>query len=144
MILTNPPFGANVEPSDEVTETEVAVTDEDRNRFVARFGKLYEAAQAKVEAQKGKPIAGLFDLPKSEKSKIKTEILFIERCLSLLAPGGRLGIVLPEGVFNNSSLLYVAESPAPVVPEPSPKLFFGARTDELRMISVFPVPGSPR
>ena len=41
--------------------------------------------------------------------KIKTELLFIERCLDLLKPGGRLGIVLPEGVFNNPSLAYVRE-----------------------------------
>lgn len=41
--------------------------------------------------------------------KIKTEILFIERCLELLKPGGRLGIVLPEGVYNNPSLAYVRE-----------------------------------
>ncbi len=48
-------------------------------------------------------------MPKGEKSKIKTEILFIERCLALLKPGGRLGIVLPEGIFNNPSLAYVRE-----------------------------------
>ena len=41
--------------------------------------------------------------------KIKTEVLFIERCLDLLKPGGRLGIVLPEGIFNNPSLTYVRE-----------------------------------
>ena len=41
--------------------------------------------------------------------KIKTELLFIERCLDLLKPGGRLGIVLPEGIFNNPSLAYVRE-----------------------------------
>jgi type I restriction enzyme M protein len=40
-------------------------------------------------------------------NKIKTELLFLERCLDLLKPGGRLGIVLPEGVFNNPSLSYV-------------------------------------
>ena len=52
----------------------------------------------------------LFTLPKTGKdSKIKTEILFIERCLDLLKPGGRLGIVLPEGIFNNPSLAYVRE-----------------------------------
>ncbi|HQA38305.1 MAG TPA: N-6 DNA methylase, partial [Kiritimatiellia bacterium] len=33
----------------------------------------------------------------------------MERCLSLLKPGGRLGIVLPEGIFNNPSLAYVRE-----------------------------------
>jgi len=41
--------------------------------------------------------------------KVKTEILFIERCLALLKPGGRLGIVLPEGIFNNPSLADVRE-----------------------------------
>lgn len=62
-----------------------------------------------MRAAVNKPIASLFELPKGEKSKIKTEILFIERCLALLKPGGRLGIVLPEGVFNNPSLAYVRE-----------------------------------
>jgi len=38
---------------------------------------------------------------------MKTELLFIERCLDLLEPGGRLGIVLPEGVFNNTNGLNV-------------------------------------
>ena len=33
-----------------------------------------------------------------------TEVLFIERSLRLLKPGGRMGIVLPEGVLNNSNL----------------------------------------
>ncbi len=40
---------------------------------------------------------------------MKTETLFIERCVDLLKPGGRLGIVLPEGIFNNPSLDYVRE-----------------------------------
>ena len=31
------------------------------------------------------------------------EILFLERCLALMKPGGRMGIVLPEGIFNNPS-----------------------------------------
>ena len=35
------------------------------------------------------------------------QILFIERCLSLLIPGGRLGIVVPESMFCNPSHRYV-------------------------------------
>jgi type I restriction enzyme M protein len=65
-----------------------------------------------VSAAKDKPIASLFELPKrngNKLGKIKTEILFIERCLALLKPGGRMGIVLPEGIFNNPSLAYVRE-----------------------------------
>ena len=33
-----------------------------------------------------------------------TEILFIERCINLLKPGKRAGIVLPEGVLDNPAL----------------------------------------
>jgi len=109
IILTNPPFGANVEPSDVITEGEVAVTDDDFDKYGKLYGNVYKDAQARVEAAQGKPIASLFELPKRESSKVKTEILFIERCLDLLKPGGRLGIVLPEGVFNNPSLAYVRE-----------------------------------
>ena len=76
---------------------------------MAEYGDLYKSAMQRVRALKDKPIAHLFELPKGEQSKVKTEILFIERCLALLQPGGRLGIVLPEGVFNNPSLAYVRE-----------------------------------
>jgi type I restriction enzyme M protein len=38
-----------------------------------------------------------------------TEILFIERCLDYLRPGGKMGIVLPDGVLTNSSLQYVRD-----------------------------------
>jgi type I restriction enzyme M protein len=109
IVLTNPPFGANVEPGDVVQEAEVQTSDELRQRYIADYGAVYEVGQKKVEAARGKPIASLFDLPKNATSKIKTEILFIERCLNLLKPGGRMGIVLPEGVFNNPSLAYVRE-----------------------------------
>ncbi len=114
IILTNPPFGANVEPSDLITEADVKATPDAKRRYADRYGPLYHDAQARVEAAKGKPIAALFDLPRrggegKKLGKVKTEILFIERCLALLKPGGRLGIVLPEGIFNNPSLTYVRE-----------------------------------
>jgi type I restriction enzyme M protein len=109
IVLTNPPFGANVEPSDVVHESDATVSRESEKRYAEEYGDLYTNALARVHAAVNKPIASLFDLPKGEKSKIKTEILFIERCLSLLKPGGRLGIVLPEGIFNNPSLVYVRE-----------------------------------
>ena len=120
IILTNPPFGANVEPSDVVHESDATVSREAEKRYAEEYGDLYTEAQARVRAATGKPIASLFELPKgngtekerdkrAKSAKIKTEILFIERCLSLLKPGGRLGIVLPEGIFNNPSLAYVRE-----------------------------------
>lgn len=109
IVLTNPPFGANVESEDVILESEVTVPDDVFNRYKADYGQAYVEAQKRVQAAKGKPISSLFDLPKGEQNKIKTEILFIERCLALLKPSGRLGIVLPEGVFNNPSLAYVRE-----------------------------------
>jgi len=120
IILTNPPFGANVEPSDTVHESDLAVSAEAEKRYEEEYGDLYLEAQKRTHAAIGKPITSLFELPQGqgtekarnkrlESIKIKTEILFIERCLSLLKPGGRLGIVLPEGIFNNPSLAYVRE-----------------------------------
>lgn len=109
IILTNPPFGANVEPSDRVLEVDITVSSEAESRYLQEYGDLYQEAQNRVKAALNKPIASLFELPKSAKSKIKTEVLFLERCLNLLKPGGRLGTVLPEGIFNNPSLAYVRE-----------------------------------
>jgi type I restriction enzyme M protein len=45
----------------------------------------------------------------STRSKQSPQILFIERCLQLLRPGGRLGIILPEGLFGNPSYSYIVE-----------------------------------
>jgi type I restriction enzyme M protein len=40
---------------------------------------------------------------KSKVSKLSRDILFIERNLDFLKPGGRMAIVLPQGRFNNTS-----------------------------------------
>jgi type I restriction enzyme M protein len=119
VILTNPPFGANVEPSDRVTESQVEVDAKQYAAYIGEYADAYKEAQARAKAAQGKAIASLFDLPMRNVrvvgdefkglGKVKTEILFIERCLALLKPGGRLGIVLPEGIFNNPSLAYVRE-----------------------------------
>ncbi len=42
-------------------------------------------------------------------SKVGRDILFIERNLSFLKPGGRMAIVLPQGRFNNSSDKYIRD-----------------------------------
>jgi type I restriction enzyme M protein len=39
----------------------------------------------------------------------KTEILFVERVWEFLKPGGRAGIVLPDGILSNTSLQYVRD-----------------------------------
>ncbi|RDU58993.1 N-6 DNA methylase [Helicobacter marmotae] len=42
-------------------------------------------------------------------NKVGRDILFIERNLDMLKPGGRMAIVLPQGRFNNSSDRYIRE-----------------------------------
>jgi len=37
------------------------------------------------------------------------EVLFLERFVQLARPGGKVAIILPEGVFANSNLRYVRE-----------------------------------
>ena len=58
-------------------------------------------------------LKALYDiLPESKKkpnSKVERHILFIERSLDMIKPGGRLAIVLPQGVFNNTNDRYIRE-----------------------------------
>ena len=37
------------------------------------------------------------------------DILFIERCIQLLKPGGRMAIVLPDGILGNDGLEFVRQ-----------------------------------
>ncbi len=52
-----------------------------------------------------------YDLAKNEKGKqkntVERHILFIERALEMVRPGGRIAIVLPQGVFNNTNMSYI-------------------------------------
>jgi type I restriction enzyme M protein len=49
-----------------------------------------------------------YKLAKKAKSEL-TQVLFIERCVSLLKKGGRMAIILPDGILNNLKLKYVRE-----------------------------------
>lgn len=46
---------------------------------------------------------------KDKQPKEERDVLFIERILKFLKPGGRAAIVLPQGKFNNSSLAFIRE-----------------------------------
>jgi type I restriction enzyme M protein len=46
---------------------------------------------------------------KDKAPKEERDVLFIERVLKMLRPGGRAAIVLPQGKFNNSSLAFIRE-----------------------------------
>lgn len=101
VILTNPPFGSRVEKSLKITEAD-KYTDQDRiKKYQKRYGKAYDEALKQVNDNIDKPLLDLFE---TGSMSTLTEVLFIERCLNLLKPGGRMGIVLPEGVLNNTNL----------------------------------------
>ncbi|MGI5868860.1 MAG: N-6 DNA methylase [Kiritimatiellia bacterium] len=46
----------------------------------------------------------------NDQDKVPSEILFLELCLRLLRPGGRLGIVLPRSVITNDRLAFARAS----------------------------------
>lgn len=54
-----------------------------------------------------------YEIAKNDKGKFKEtisrHILFVERNLEFLKPGGRMAIVLPQGVFNNSSDKFIRD-----------------------------------
>lgn len=58
-------------------------------------------------------ILSKYELSKNAAGKLSTkvgrDILFIERNLDFLKPGGRMAIVLPQGRFNNASDKYIRE-----------------------------------
>lgn len=91
VIVSNPPFGANIPVDDEDTLSQydlAAVWDlDDNGEYVIRRDK-----QGRAMLQKSQP----------------PEILFIERALQLLKPGsGRMAMVIPNGILNNPGLVYV-------------------------------------
>ena len=108
VILINPPFGAHVEKDMRITSSDIP-TDGEKTRYERLYGNEYiskvytpikEYAQEIGKDKKtGKRILELYQINNNS-----TEILFIERCINLLKPGKRAGIVLPEGVLDNPAL----------------------------------------
>jgi type I restriction enzyme M protein len=82
-VLTNPPFGAKINNTAILSKYELGY----------KWGKNNNS----------------FHKTQSVYSNQNTEVLFIERCLQLLREGGRMGIVLPNGNFENPSLEYLRQ-----------------------------------
>ena len=107
VILTNPPFGARIDKELKITEADRFTDIEKIKAYEKRYGKEnYDNALKQVNDHIDLPILDLFQIGKFSGL---TEVLFIERCLNLLKPGGRMGIVLPEGVLNNTNLQKVRD-----------------------------------
>jgi type I restriction enzyme M protein len=83
VIMTNPPFGADI----PITETTIL--------------QQYELARRWERQGEG------FVMTNAMKPSVSPEVLFIERCVQWLKPGGRMGIVLPNGVLGNPGDEYI-------------------------------------
>ncbi|MBE6323706.1 MAG: N-6 DNA methylase [Bacteroidales bacterium] len=101
VILTNPPFGAHIDKDLKITEADKFTDQAKIEAYKNRYGEAYEEALKQVNDHIGDSLLSLYE---TGKMSGLTEVLFIERCLNLLKPGGRMGIVLPEGVLNNTKL----------------------------------------
>jgi type I restriction enzyme M protein len=87
VVITNPPFGAKIpiKGSSLLSQYELGykwVKDKETNVF---------EKTSKLEDQRS------------------PQILFLERCLQLLKPGGRMGIVLPESILGNPSYEFLVD-----------------------------------
>lgn len=84
VVLTNPPFGSRIPIQDKT----ILKNYELAHAWISRGEHTWTMTPAVLSGQ-------------------DPQILFIELCVKLLRPGGRMGIVLPEGVFGNKQEGYV-------------------------------------
>ena len=101
IILTNPPFGAHVGKTLLITDADRMKDEAIIAKYKEQYGERFEVSQQQITKNINKPLLNLYH---TGKMTGLTEVLFLERCLNLLVPGGRLGIVLPEGVMDGNKL----------------------------------------
>jgi len=87
VIVTNPPFGSKIPIKDK------AILEQ------------YELAHIWGNDKK----EGTWKITSRLQSSVPPEIIFIERCIQLLKPNGRLGIVLPDSILGSPGLGYIRE-----------------------------------
>jgi len=88
VIVTNPPFGSKIPIKDP--------------HILEQFelGRIWE---------RDKTDRDRCTMTKRLQGSVPPEQLFIERCLQLLKPGGRMGIVLPDSILGAPGLGYIRE-----------------------------------
>jgi type I restriction enzyme M protein len=111
LVLTNPPFGSTVGRDQKFGSSDQTRVPNDAaylRRCRERYGSDWSAhhALAIKRMEEELPILDAYEIGKDKPNR-DTEILFLERCLNLLKPGGRMGIVLPDGNLNNPSLAWL-------------------------------------
>jgi len=84
IVMTNPPFGSDIPITDQhiLQQFELA--------------RIWERLDD-----------GSFRNTGKLQGSVAPELLFLERCLNWLKPGGRMGIVLPDGILGNPAAEYI-------------------------------------
>lgn len=82
VVVTNPPFGSNI----KVERNEILRAYDLGHKWKTRGGELDQTNVVK---------------------NTPPQVLFIEQCLNLLKEGGKLGIVLPDGLLGNGGDQYI-------------------------------------
>lgn len=88
VILTNPPFGSKIVIDDRHVL--------DQYELAHIWTKPREEGESWVKSEK-------------LQSGVPPEQLFIERCMQLLKPGGRMAIVLPDSILGSPGLAYIRQ-----------------------------------
>lgn len=131
LICTNPPFGTPKFGSDKKGKEAKAQYENNMNRILQGYDRdngsswpgfrtdlvdVGTGNKSKFELRPTTKGLAMGSKPDSKGSwnpvkggSIDPAVLFIDRCLQLLKPGGRLLIVLPDGVLCNSGDRYVRE-----------------------------------
>jgi type I restriction enzyme M protein len=92
LVLTNPPFGSKIPIKEELTLKQF------------EFGHKWKYDKKKKVWENQKSLNN-----KGNTKGVAPQILFIERCIQLLKVGGKLGIVLPDGIYGNDKLGYIRQ-----------------------------------
>lgn len=87
LLFTNPPFGSKIQVSDP------SILEQYDLGHAWSYDKAADRWMIQPQLVKSQP----------------PEILFIERCVKFLRPGGRCAIVLPDGILGSPGLGYVRE-----------------------------------
>ena len=87
VVLTNPPFGKKIVVKGE--------------KILSQFELGYRwKYNSKLE---------VWEQTSKLRDQLPPQIPFLERCVQMLKPNGRLGIVLPESIFGNPSFGYIVQ-----------------------------------
>lgn len=111
IVMANPPFAGDVKESRILAKYDLSrsvslekLKNVPRGAAIAKGEPTFPEALANSGETVYQMVDGTFRKTKlKQASNMSRDVLFVERNIDFLKPGGRMAIVLPQGRFNNSS-----------------------------------------